>query len=137
MIISTYSLKEVRIMVESDIMIDIGSRLRELRKEKGFTQKEVALKLNIGQTTYAGYENNKSNPDLGMLDQLSNFYNVTTDYLIGKTDIKLTITEMTLLKEIDLDHEELFKKYQLTIDGEPLSRDEFKKAIELIRLMSK
>jgi transcriptional regulator with XRE-family HTH domain len=118
-------------------MINLGDRLKELRKEKKYTQNQIAKIFNIGQTTWAGYEKNKSRPDLDTLIKLADFFNVTTDYLLGQTNMKLSIDQMTLLKEIDLSNNNLFEKYDLTIDGKSLSKEEFLKAIELIRVMKK
>lgn len=57
--------------------------LRDLRKEVGLTQKEVAEKLNISQQTYSDYENCKTEPTIETLIAIANFFEVSTDYLLG------------------------------------------------------
>lgn len=61
-------------------MIDI----KYLRTEKGVSQKTVADYLGITQQAYANYENGKRQPDQETLAKLADFFNVTSDYLIGR-----------------------------------------------------
>lgn len=64
------------------------NNLKHLRTLKGITQKEVAEALGINRTTYVKYENGTSEPDNKMLIELSNFYDTSTDYILGKTELK-------------------------------------------------
>ena len=66
--------------------IILGQRLRELREEKGFTQKEVAKELNIHSVTYLHYEKEQREPPLTLLAKIAKFYDVSVDYLLGLTD---------------------------------------------------
>lgn len=59
-----------------------GDRLKELRKRKDLTQIEICKKLNIQQGSYSKYERNDREPDYNMLKKISQFYNVTIDYLL-------------------------------------------------------
>jgi transcriptional regulator with XRE-family HTH domain len=61
-------------------------RLKELRKKKGYSQQQVANKLKITQQAYANYEAGKREPDVNSLLILSEVFEVTLDYLLGKTD---------------------------------------------------
>ena len=60
--------------------------LRDLRKEYGYSQKQVAEKLNISQQTYSDYENGKTEPATDTLIRISKLYNVSLDYLLGVVD---------------------------------------------------
>lgn len=62
---------------------DLGLRLKELRKTKRMTQRQVATRLNMGISTISGYENNTKTPSLEALVDLARLYNVSTDYLLG------------------------------------------------------
>lgn len=64
----------------------MGEKLRQLRQEKGMTLKEVASVLNINLMTYAHYEHGDREPSIDMLRRLCDFYDVSADYLIGRTD---------------------------------------------------
>ncbi len=66
----------------------IGDRLKLLRKEKGLEAQHIAKKINVAKSTYSGYENNKSVPNYEILKKLADVFNVTTDYLLEKTDRK-------------------------------------------------
>ena len=60
-------------------------RLRELRAEKGVTQKEVALFLGLTTKAYCFYELGKREPSIGTLIKLCDYYNVSADFLIGRS----------------------------------------------------
>lgn len=60
-----------------------GKRLKELRKEKGLTQEALAHIFNVSKTTICQYETIKQEPDLTLLVEISRYFGVTTDYLLG------------------------------------------------------
>ena len=59
------------------------NRLKELRKEKGFLQREVAEAINVSRPTYNHWENGKGEVDFENLKKLAEFYNVSIDYILG------------------------------------------------------
>lgn len=63
-----------------------ATRLKELRHEKAMTLKQVSSSLNMPLMTYANYEQGKRQPSLETLSLLCDFYDVSADYLIGRTD---------------------------------------------------
>lgn len=65
-----------------------ADRLKQLRSEKGLVQKDMAKFLNITTSAYGYYEQGKRNPDPKTLMKLSDFFNVSVDYLLGKTDVR-------------------------------------------------
>lgn len=71
----------------------IAERLVELRNSRGLTQSEVAGKLSVSNKTVSKWENGMSTPDLSMLIELSRYYGVTTDALLGLEDIKKENTD--------------------------------------------
>ena len=56
--------------------------LREIRKQKKYSQLKVALDLSISREALSYYENGKRSPDTDMLVKLSRYFNVSIDYLI-------------------------------------------------------
>lgn len=62
------------------------ANLRDLRKEKSLSQKQIAEKLCISQQTYSDYENGKTEPTLDTIIELSKIFNVSSDYLLGLVD---------------------------------------------------
>lgn len=61
-------------------------RLRQLREEAGWTQEELALKLNLTQSTIAYYENDRKKPTLENAKIIAKLFNISLDYLIGFSD---------------------------------------------------
>ena len=57
--------------------------MRKLRKERKLTQKELAEKLGIGESTYCGYENFSREPSYELLIKIADFFGVSLDYLLG------------------------------------------------------
>lgn len=64
----------------------IDKRLKDLRLEKGLTQKQVAEQLEISSTCYSGYEQGYREPDLKTLIKICKFFDVSADYLLGIKD---------------------------------------------------
>lgn len=59
--------------------------LRDIRKERGKTQKQIAKLLGISQQSYSAYENGVSQPPRDALIKLAEYYQVSTDYLLDRT----------------------------------------------------
>jgi transcriptional regulator with XRE-family HTH domain len=72
-------------------MTTFAQNLRFLRKEKNYKQKQMADLLNITQQTYSKYENGQSEPSYETLILISNFFRVSTDYLVGNQLISPTV----------------------------------------------
>lgn len=68
--------------------MNIGDIIQQLREETGMLQSELAKKLDLGRTTISNYENNYSYPDLDTLISLSKIFNVSTDYLLGISNVR-------------------------------------------------
>ncbi len=65
------------------------TRIRDLREDHDLMQKDVAKILNMSQRGYAHYESGKNIPN-ELLVKLSNYYNVSIDYILYQTNIKKT-----------------------------------------------
>ena len=61
-------------------------RLKELRKEKGVSQKEVAKAIGVTISAYSNYEQGLREPSNQILINLCKYYDVTADYLLGLED---------------------------------------------------
>ena len=66
--------------------MDFAQKLKILRNKKGLTQTELGKFFNLSKQTISSYENGGSSPDKEMLQLLADFFNVSTDYLLGRTD---------------------------------------------------
>jgi transcriptional regulator with XRE-family HTH domain len=64
-----------------------SQRIKELRKENGYTQRELATKLELTNSTVCDWETGRSEPDLETLKKIAQLFSVSTDYLLGLSDI--------------------------------------------------
>lgn len=61
-------------------------RLRDLRRQKNITQQRLAIDLNMNQNTLSRYETEAHQADYKTLILLADYFNVSVDYLLGRTD---------------------------------------------------
>ena len=61
-----------------------SDRLKELRKDRRLTQKQLASKLFIDDTSISKYENDKAMPENELLQKIADFFEVSVDYLLGR-----------------------------------------------------
>src|SRR5690625_6955416 len=75
-------------MVEVLTLTDnvLGKRMRWIRDKQDLKQKKVAKSLNVSAYQLSRYESGHSKPDPELIAEIATYYNVTTDYLLGKTD---------------------------------------------------
>jgi transcriptional regulator with XRE-family HTH domain len=105
-----------------------GERLRELRKSKTkYTMKEFGRIFNLAESTISGYETGSRKPDMETIQRLADYFEVSIDYLLGRTDDPTTSNNE--------ENENLF-----FFDLEGLSKediDHLKEHIEFLRKKSK
>ena len=82
--------------------MEFGKLLAKLRKEKGVLQKEVANHLNVTVATISNYEKGVHMPDLNTLIMLADYFDVSTDYLLQRTDYKASINTLNHQLSADL-----------------------------------
>lgn len=61
-------------------------RIRDLREDNDLKQKELALYLSIDQSTYSDYESGRINVPIEQLVKIADYYNVSIDYIVGRTN---------------------------------------------------
>ena len=64
------------------------NRLRDLREDKDLKQKDLAEFLQVHQTTYSDYELEQLNVPVTVLHKLADFYGVSVDFLLERTDVR-------------------------------------------------
>ena len=74
----------VIIIVQGDVIMTFGETLKRLRQRKNISQDELARKLNIKQYVISSWEIGRSEPNIEQIKFLSTYFNVPTDYLLGK-----------------------------------------------------
>ena len=101
------------------VVADFKNRLKELRKEKNLKQSEVAEKIELGRSTYANYEQGKRFPGKENLIALADFFEVSIDYLLGKSDNRQSAEK--IINKI-YDDQELLDFYQSIKENEHLKK---------------
>ena len=70
-------------------------RLKELRKRHNISQIKLAIDLDTNQNTISRYENMERQADYDMLIRFADYFNVSLDYLLGRSDTPSAITSYT------------------------------------------
>ncbi len=113
-----------------------GERIAELREKHGLTQEELAKILGIKRASLSHYEKNRRVPDYEVLNKIADYFQVTVDYLIGRTDDPNPLTaehvEM-FTQSLELSDEKILEKFTLTVDGKELTPEEAKRFIAFVR----
>ncbi|MCI8629733.1 MAG: helix-turn-helix transcriptional regulator [Firmicutes bacterium] len=67
-------------------MSEFSNKLKELRTSKNISQKQIASQLDIADRQYRRYENEEQQPTLPIIIKLANYFDISLDYLVGRTD---------------------------------------------------
>lgn len=118
-------------------MNTLGIRLRELRKKHGLTQKSLADILLIDNSSISKYENDKAIPENELLQRIADFFSVSVDYLLGRSDIsspkKSTFDDLELNPKDKKDIEKIFNstleslenQEGLMLSGNPINDEDW------------
>ena len=101
------------------------NRLKELRIEKGLLQSDIAKIINKSERTVGFYESGERDMNTETLAKLSDFFNVTIDYLLGKSDIR----------NPDKETQEFYFAYHKEMNG--LTDEEIADALRFYKEMKK
>lgn len=121
--------------------MSLGLRIRSLRDSQNLTQKMLAEKLKISNQNLSNYERGFRQPDYETLEKIADFFEVSTDYLLGRTEKKektpdalpnlSSKEERDIARDLEKTLEDLDNSEEaLMFDGEPI--DEHTK--EMIRI---
>ena len=116
--------------------MNIGNRIAFLRDQRGLTQEELATSLGISRAALSHYEKNRREPDTETLSKVADLFQVSLDYLAGRTTQLTTTLDNDVRQfsdELELSNNELFEKFALTIDGRKLTPAEAKRFIAFVR----
>ena len=97
----------------------ISARIKELRKEKGITQKQLSQLTGLGYNSIIGYENARREPNSKAMAALEEYFNVSGAFLRGETDVRDFLPnnerkQLTTAQTAD-ELSDLLKKIQTTI----------------------
>lgn len=83
-------------------MTTFGQRLKKMREQRGLSQKELAERFNLSQSTIAYYERDKKEPTNATLEKLADYFEVSVDFLLGRSQTLLA-PEQSRINETQLD----------------------------------
>ena len=102
------------------------NRIRELRKQKGLTMKEVGRQIGLAESTVSLYERGLHEPDHDTLRSLSAIFSVTVDYLLGNDDVVVSKTEIAPAPDARAEAKRLL---------EGLSDDQYQAALQYLQFL--
>ena len=79
----------------------LGNNIKELRKNKHMTQKDLAEAMKVSQQTVGAWETERAIPGADTLSELADYFNVTTDYLLGRPEKKDDDTKTADIEDLD------------------------------------
>ena len=100
----------------------IGERLKNLRTEKKLRQLDLADHLGVSRTTYTQYETNASEPDNDTLIRIATFFDVSLDFLLGRTDARKHIVDLPEDYTVDPDKLQVFMRASQTLPEEEMKK---------------
>lgn len=119
-------------------MDTIGKRITKARRYLGMNQKELCEKAEINEATLSRYENGLREPKAATLSKLAEVLEVSTDYLLGITDIRNYRTLQDDLKtDIEIIYEntkELLNQPGLMLYGKPATKDDIDNIIKAMKV---
>lgn len=86
------------------------NRIRELRHEKGITQLQLSMALEVTQETISAYEHGRHLPSLTALMKMSEIFHASMDYIMGLSDVQ-SIAQDSDSSPIDVEQRNLLLKY--------------------------
>ncbi|MFL0365728.1 helix-turn-helix domain-containing protein [Pseudobacillus sp. 179-B 2D1 NHS] len=117
-----------------------GERLKNIRKAKDLTQKELADAVDIDQSSISYFERNKKKPDMDTLKKIADILNVSADYLLLRTNspVDYSPEQSHLIKKLNanpfITPEELKENYRFVIEGREATTEEIEEAIRYVRI---
>jgi transcriptional regulator with XRE-family HTH domain len=109
-----------------------GSRIKQLRERKGWTQLDLALKVGINNSVLSRIESNKRPVESQELKKIAEVFEVTTDYLLGK-DNRHPAEKLKEYLDMELTDEEIMERMNFKVDNLALSNEEVKEFIAFVR----
>jgi len=116
--------------------MNIGSRLAFLRDQRGLTQEELAASLGISRASLSHYEKSRREPDAETLTKIADLFEVSIDYLVGRTSNAETTLDPEVRRfadELELSDDHLLDNFALTVDGRKLTAEEARRFIAFVR----
>ncbi|NSW90076.1 MAG: helix-turn-helix transcriptional regulator [Firmicutes bacterium] len=116
----------------------LNERIKILREKEKMSQKVLAEKLGVTQQAVAKWEKGISEPDALTIKTMSEFFNVSTDYLLGRTDIMEQVTDPTTPDEANEILETLHKRPEMKTlfsISKKATKEDIERAVKIIEAL--
>jgi transcriptional regulator with XRE-family HTH domain len=111
--------------------MSLGTRIKDLRTERGLTQQDIATKLGMGRSNFGHIENDRVTPSSEDLQKLADILHTTTDYLLGREALA-AIPEWATYKD-KRDFKQLLEEDgEIMFDGVPMSTDDRRRVMDVL-----
>lgn len=115
-------------------MFPTFERVRELAKKQGLSINQLEEKLNFGKNSLYGLK--KSNPNSKIIEKIADYFNVSTDYLLGRTDNPRIASDDTASEYTTEDLRKMARNAK-TFDGKPLTDEDVEAITNIIEIYLK
>lgn len=109
--------------------MNFASRLRILREEKAISQKDLGEIFNLSKQAISSYENKGSSPSQETLQKMSDYFDCSTDYLLGKSNAR-NGKKTDLPREV----EKVIRESNIMFNGAPLDEEDKEDVVKVIKL---
>lgn len=79
---------DIDIVLSEKALVTFAKRIKELRSERDFSMERLAGYIGLSRSAISMYETQRRKPDVSVIMRYSNFFGVSSDYLLGKTNIR-------------------------------------------------
>lgn len=108
--------------------MNIGDKIRYLRERRNLTQDQLAGDMGLARSSIGMYERNERHPNFELLVKFADYFNVTTDFILGRTE-----NEHGIVVETKVDGHDLEYHYDSTKNPQGSSPEEQKRVAELAK----
>lgn len=110
----------------------LGTRIKQLRIERGLTQQDIATRLGMGRSNFGHIENDRVTPTSEDLQKLTDILQTTADYLLGRESYEESIPDWATYKD-KRDFKKLLEEDgELMFDGVPMSKDDRRRVMDVL-----
>ena len=106
----------------------LGSRIKYIREKMNYTGEEFGKLLNVTKVAISNCENDNRKPDVDMIVKIANIGNVTTDFLLCKTDI-----ENNTISKININKDELIFEASKEVYPDGISKEEMIEKLKIFK----
>lgn len=112
--------------------MSLGTRIKQLRTERGLTQQDIASQLEMGRSNFGHIENDRVTPTSEDLQKIADILNTTTDYLLGRDFSGAAVPEWATYKD-KRDFKKLLEEDgEIMFDGVPLSQTDRRRVMDVL-----